>query len=126
MRRKKKSFAYFCYPFEEKIPVSLLGCSLVFLLGKNKRRRNTKLMKTVIIFSFVCSARDTRDTRDNGLLKKHQEDKDHKKHRIRARIFYLLFLKASKVVQSTYLFLVLRRRLRRDKSYYLFFCMRSF
>ena len=47
-------------------------------------------MKTVIIFSFVCSARDTRDTRDNGLLKKHQEDKDHKKHRIRARIFYLL------------------------------------
>ena len=38
--------------------VCFLGCCLVFLLGKNKRRRDTKLRKTVIIFSFVCSARD--------------------------------------------------------------------
>ena len=43
---------------------------------------------TILLFSNVegfegktevCSASDTRD---NGLLKKYQEDKDHKKHRI--------------------------------------------
>ena len=36
--------------------VSFLGCCLVFLLGKNKRRRDTKLRIRVVIFSFVCSA----------------------------------------------------------------------
>ena len=58
MRRRNKSFAYFCYPFEEKIPVSLLGCSLVFLLGKNKRRRDgfegkTKACEAFSVPSFT-------------------------------------------------------------------------
>ena len=78
---EKKSTALDCHPLDDdaccyfylvKIKeegfegcaehVSFLGCCLVFLLGKNKRRRDTKLRIRVIIFSFVCSARDTRDT----------------------------------------------------------------
>ena len=79
---------------EEKIPVSLLGCSLVFLLGKNKRRRDgfegkTKACEAFSVPSFISHRKQLLSfllyaqlvSLIPCLLCPLIEDKDHKKHR---------------------------------------------
>ena len=133
-RRDTKSFAYFSYLFsfrslqkKRNEHVCFLGCCLVFLLGKNKRRRDTKLRIREVCEAFsVPSFTSLRIMASLRIPNLGFEGCAEKK--IRARIFSWFYEEGTLNLgkQKHAKLLVFFLFLRIENSYYLFFCMLSF